>query len=296
MIRYTKNILIHGVRTVAYNSKLVLLLWAFNALSALVLTVPILKILIDNLGNSLISDSLAHNFDYIWFLQFKKIYEVQFEQMPLSIYSVVGIYTLLQTFFLGGMISIFNIPEKNHVVDFFYGGVKYFFRFLKVLLISLFFFAAAFKINEYLGDLITYLFVNSENVYADFSLKAIRYVLLVFFIGVVTLFSDYIKVSLAVHDKTKVIKEFYSVGAFIKNNFMKIFTVFLIVAIIGALGAVIYNLIGRFIPRTPYYFLVISFILQQMLIIFRLFVRMLFSATEVNLYKDLSADIVSAEN
>lgn len=295
-MQYTKNILIHGVRSVTYNSKLVLLLWAFNALSALVLTVPILKILLDNLGNSLISDSLALNFDYSWFLQFKKIYEVQFEQMPLSIYSVVGIYTLLQTFFLGGMISIFNIPEKNHVVDFFYGGVKYFFRFMKVLLISLFFFAAAFKINDYLGDLITYLFISSENVYADFFLKAVRYVLLVFFIGFVTLMSDYIKVSLAVRDKTKVIKEFYLVSVFIKNNFIKIFTVFLIVASIGALGAVIYNLIGRFIPRTPYYFLAISFILQQMLIIFRLFVRMLFSATEVNMYKDLSADIVSAEN
>lgn len=295
-MQYTKNILLHGVRSVTCNSKLVLLLWAFNALSALVLTVPILKILLDNLGNSLISDSLALNFDYSWFLQFKKIYEVHFEQMPLSIYSVVGIYTLLQTFFLGGIISIFNIPEKNHVVDFFYGGVKYFFRFMKVLLISLLFFAAAFKINDYLGDLITYLFINSENVYADFFLKAVRYVLLVFFIGFVTLMSDYIKVSLAVRDKTKVIKEFYSVSVFIKNNFIKIFTVFLIVASIGALGAVIYNLIGRFIPRTPYYFLAISFILQQMLIIFRLFVRMLFSATEVNMYKDLSADIVSAEN
>ena len=50
-----------------------------------------------------------------------------------------------------------------------------------------------------------------------------------------------------------------------------------------------------FIPRTPFYFLIVSFILQQMLIIFRLFIRMYFCATEVNLYKDLSADVIEVK-
>ncbi|MEW6193674.1 MAG: hypothetical protein AB1521_00785 [Bacteroidota bacterium] len=296
MIEYIKQILIQGTRSVFYNSKLVFLLWAFNAASALILTTPFLQVLLDNLSNSLISDSLSQNFDYIWYIQFKRIYELQFEHLPLSIYSVVAIYTLLQTFFLGGLISIFNGPKKNHIVDFFYGGVKYFFRFVKVLFVSLIFFVIAFKINDYLGELITYLFKDSENVKADFVLKGLRYILLVFFIGVITIISDYTKVALALGDKTKILIGTYNAFIFLKNNFMKIFSVFLIVSIIGAVGVILYNLIGRFIPRTPYYFLVLSFILQQMLIIFRLLVRMLFCATEVSLYKDLSADVVNVES
>jgi len=295
MILNIKQILLHGIRSVFHNDKFVIIMWAFNAMAALVLTVPIYNILIDNLGTSLTSDRLALNFDYMWYIQFRNLYSVQLNHLPLSIYFVVGIYALIQTFFLGGLIAIFQNPDKNHTVDFFYGGVKYFLRFTKVLLVSLLFFAAAFKINDYSGELISILFKNSENVYADFILKALRYILLVFFIGIVTLISDYSKISLAVKDKNEILRECFNAIRFIIANFSKVFIVFLIVAIIGALGSIVYNVIGRFIPRTPFYFLFVSFILQQMLIIFRLLVRMLFYSTQVNLFNDLSADVIRAE-
>jgi hypothetical protein len=271
-------------------------MWAFNAMAALVLAVPIYNILMDNLGTSLTSDRLALSFDYMWYIQFRNLYSLQFNQLPMSIYFVVGIYTLIQTFFLGGLISIFQNPDKNHTVDFFYGGVKYFLRFMKVVVLSLFFFAIAFKINDYSGELISILFKNSENVYADFILKALRYLLLVFFIGIITLISDYSKISLAVKDKNRIFKECFNAVLFINKNFGKVFITFLIVAIIGALGSIVYNIIGKYIPRTPFYFLFASFILQQMLIIFRLLVRMLFYSTEVNLFNDLNADVVKAES
>jgi len=260
-----------------------------------VLSVPVYNILLNNLGTSLTSDKLALSFDYHWYLQFRNLYSVQLDQLPLSIYFLVGIYALIQTFFLGGLISIFHIPDKNHTVDFFYGGVKYFIRFTKVLLLSLLFFAAAFQINDYTGVLISYFLKDTEYVTLDFILKAVRYILLIFFIGIVTIISDYSKISLAVKDKNQILRECYSAIRFILNNFSKVFVTFLIVAVIGALGSVVYNVAGRFIPRTPFYFLFLSFILQQMLIIFRLLVRMLFYSTEVNLFNDLSADIVRAE-
>jgi len=296
MIDYIKNTILFGMRTVFHNSRLVFLIWFFNALSALVLTVPILNILMDNLGRSLLSDTLALHFDYMWFVQFQNLYKVNFDQLPLSIYTVVGIYTLLQTFFLGGLISVFHIPEKNHIVDFFYGGVKYFFRFVKITLISILLYIAAFIIIDYMGQLIHLIFRNSESIRIEFVFFALRYVLLIFFIGIVSIISDYAKVALAVNDRTKVFKEVYSSILFIKNNFSIVFVTFLIVAIIGGIGAIVYNVIGMAIPRTPYYMLLISFLLQQMLIIFRLLVRMLFCATEVNLYKDLSAVVIQAES
>ncbi|MBM4171789.1 MAG: hypothetical protein FJ214_07985 [Ignavibacteria bacterium] len=295
MIDYVKNTIVLGVRAVFYNYKIVFLLWIFNAASAIVLTLPFYEMLSSNLGRSLISDQLSFQFDYMWYVQIRNLYNIHFAQLPLSIIGVVAIYTILQTFFLGGLIAIFHTPEKNHIVDFFYGGVKYFYRFVKVLFFSLLFYVVAFKFNDYSGDLIRLLFYNSENIKLEFVLLALRYTLLVFFIGVINIITDYSKVSLAINDRTAILKEIYSAILFIKNNFLKVFITFLIVAIIGALGVIIYNVVGRFIPRTPYYLLVIAFILQQMLIIFRLLVRMLFCATEVHLFKDLSADTIRVE-
>lgn len=295
MIYSIKNLLMYSIRTVVYNSKFVVLLWAVNAVFALVVSVPIFNFIYSSIGRSLISDHLSKQFDYFWFLQFWHLYDIHLNQMHLTIYSIVVIYTLIQTFLLGGLIAVFNQPKKNHFVDFFYGGVRYFYRFVKIVLISVLFYALAFKINDYLGDFITWFFKDSESVMGDFILRSLRYILLIFFIGVITMISDYSKVALAVGDKTKIFRQVYTAILFIKNNFKKVFTVFLIVACLGALGGVVYNIIVYFIPRTPYYVLIISFILQQMLIIFRLLIRMLFYATEVSLFKDLSADIVSAE-
>ncbi|MFA7288895.1 MAG: hypothetical protein WC055_08435 [Melioribacteraceae bacterium] len=291
MILSIKEFILHGVRIVFHNSKFVILLWAINAISAVVLTVPIYQLLIDSLGQSLYSDKLAVDFDLMWFAQFQNIYKIHIEQIPLNIYFVVGIYTLIQTFFLGGLISVFHQPQKNHMVDFFFGGVKYFYRFVKILVATLFLYVAAFIINDFAGDLIGWTYSNSESVMGDFVIRSLRYILLIFFIGVISIIADYSKVSLGVKDSNTVFKEIYSAILFIKKNFFKVFAIFLIIAILGALGAVFYNLLNRFIPRTPYYYLVITFILQQMLIIFRLYIRMLFCATEVSLFKDLSAEV-----
>jgi hypothetical protein len=295
MIVTVKDTLLKGMRAVFYNWKFVILFWGVNALFSIVLTLPIFQMLMDNLGNSLLSGKLNQAFDYIWYLQFRNLYETNLEHMPLTIFGAAGIYTLIQTFFLGGLIAIFNFPKKNHIIDFFYGGVKYWFRFTKILLISLVFFVAAFKLNDLLGDLIAWIFQNSENEIYDFILRSLRYILLVFLIGIITLISDYTKVGMAIEGNYRALQGIVDALFLIKRNFTLIFTVFLLIAIFGAFGVLVYNIVGLAIPRTPYYFLIISFILQQMLIIFRFLIRMYFAATEVGLYKDLSAEVVDSE-
>ena len=295
MINRLKDILVMGTRAVFHNIKFLTLFWIVNTVFAIVLSVSIFSLLNDSIGSSLISDRLSTTFDYFWYLQFRNIYKTELSQIPLVFYAIVVVYTIIQTFFLGGLVAIFHQPSKNHTVDLFYGGVKYFNRFFKVLLIAVFFYAIAFLINDYLGDFISWIFSNSENVMGEFILRSLRYILLVFLIGVVSIISDYSKISLAIKDKTKTIKGVYYAAIFIKENFNIIFIAFLLVACLGALGVVIYNILVAVIPRTPYYILILSFILQQMLIIFRLFIRMLFCATEVTLCKDLSADIINVE-
>lgn len=289
-----KQVLLEGNRAVYYNKKIILLLWFVNTIAALIVSLPVYYTLSQELSRSLLSSNIAVSFDYQWYQQFRHLFSSSFKQIHYILLSVVGAYTLIQTFLIGGLISIFKTPKKNHIVDFFYGSVKYWSRFVRVLFISLIFFAVAFKINDYLGDLISWIFHDTENELADFILRSIRYLLLVFLIGCITLISDYTKVSLAINENSKVIKEITATFKFLKNNFTSIFLVFFIVSATGASGAIIYNLIEAQIPRSPFYFLIVAFILQQMLIIFRLYIRTLFCSTEVLLYKDLSAEEVEA--
>lgn len=293
MMKDVKLILTESFRQVFYNFKFVILLWGLNFISSLVLSMPIYYLLSKQLNDSMLGEKVSLIFDHIWFIQFLNMNQVTIGELPYMFYIVVGIYLLIQTFFSGGLITIFNSPKKNHTVDFFYGGVKYWFRFTKVLLVSLLFFSIAIFINDLLGDLITWGFEGTQNVMWDFVLRSIRYFILLFLILIIIIISDYSKVTLAVDDNTQAFKKIGQTIIFIKNNFSKVLIVFLIVGSIGAIGAVIYNIVSGTIPKAPFYFLILSFILQQTLIIFRLLIRMLFFASEVNVYKDLSAEEIS---
>jgi len=288
-----KESLVQGMRAIVYNAKFVLLHWGTNAAFALILSASLYYLLANSLSHSLSGSQLTLSIDYIWYIQFRELFKTNLDQLPYTIYSVVGIYALVQTFYLAGLVSVFHHPKKNHFVDFFYGGVKYWFRFTKVTFVSLFFFGLAFLINDYLGEFIKWIFQRTEFIYADAILRSLRYLVLLVLIALVTLVSDYTKIYLAIEDETKMWRGVYKTLIFLKNNFTIVFGMFLLISVFGAVGAVVYNVVGTFIPKAPFYYLILVFFLQQMLIIFRLFIRMYFCATEVFLFKDLSAEIIS---
>lgn len=285
-----KAAFVNAGRMTFYNQKFVILLWATNSILAVIMTLPITNMLFDNLKNSLMSNRLAMGFDYVWYIQFSEIYKMSISQLPDLLFGVVVIYVLINTFYAGGLISIFSSPAKNHFIDFFYGGLKYWLRFMKVVMISGLLYITAFLLNHFIGNLIAYMFSGTEMAWTDFSLRFLRYIYLLFMIGIVSIVSDYTKVLLASEDRHDVFGAIYDSAKFIVKNFNIVFTVFFIVALLGGLGALLYNIIDMGIPRTPYYFLILSFILQQMLVIFRLNIKMFFYSTEVTLYKDLKAE------
>lgn len=287
-----KDTLSQGARLLVKNYKFLWLFWGTNMVFSIIMSLPLFYILNKQLMHSAYSEKLMFGFDYMWYIQFRELFSTYIDVLPYTIYGVVGLYVLIQIFYLGGLISVLHIPKKNHYVDFFFGGVKYWYRFTKVLLIGLFFYAGTFIFNDLTGSLLSYLFHNKEYIIYEFILRVSRYILLIFLIGVVSIVSDYIKVSLALRDKEKVFPEIIYVLRFIKQNFNKIFLVFLIVSVTGAFGAVVYNILNNFLPKTNYFYFLLAFVLQQMLIIFRLFIRMLFSATEVALFKDINAQII----
>ncbi|MGE5364028.1 MAG: hypothetical protein ACM3SM_07855 [Bacteroidota bacterium] len=295
MIKDIKEILQAGIRLILKNKKFIYLFWGTNFIFSIVLTLPVFYLLNDQLIHSALSKSLDYGFDIVWYIQFISMYRTNIGQIPYLLIGLMSIYVLIQAFFLGGLIAVFNNTKKNHFVDFFYGGVKYWYRFTKVLLAGLLFYALAFWANDMTGMLLTYIFSNQEKIIFEFILRASRYSLLIFIIGVISLFGDYAKIVLAVTDREELWFSVRQVVHFLRSNFWFIFLVFFIVSLMGAFGAAVYNVVNNLLPKSHYIYFILAFILQQMLIIFRLFVRMLFTSTEILLYKDLQAPVISTQ-
>ncbi len=287
-----KNIIVKAARLVYPNFKFVILLWLTNFAFAVALSLPIYSLLQDNLGRSVLGDRLYLQFDFLWLIQFEKIYEKSLSVVPFTLFSVAGIYIFIQLFYLGGLLSVFTNTKKNHMVDFFYGGVKYFYRFVKIGIISFILYFLALNVDSLLNYFIKESFSNYPSSYYEFLLQFIRYLLFLLWLGIISIISDYSKITTVVKDQDKIYKSIIYAILFIKDNFSKVLALFLILFIFLVVGGIIYNLSEGYIPRTPFYFIILTFILQQFLIIFRVLIRMLVYSSEVNLYTELSAEVI----
>ncbi len=288
-----REVLREGLRLVNKNWRYVLLLWGTNFLFSLVLTIPIFAILQENLIHSLWSSKLALQVDYFWLLQFENINEDIIDKLPILLLSIIGLNLLIQKLYQGGLIAVFNNLKKNHVSDFFYSGVKYWYRFIKVSIVAIILLMLIFIVDSQFDSWSEYFIKDLNSVFLDLIIRSFRYVVLLFFIGVISIISEYTQIFLAINDTLKIRHAIREILLFIKRKFVIVFTTYLIISIIGALGAVVYNVVAIYIPRSPFYYLILTFILQQMLIIFRLAITMFTYATEVYLYKDQNAEIIN---
>lgn len=292
MKQFVKTILSQGSRRILFSLKFLTLLILTNIAFAVALSLPLFSTLKDSLVHSSINSAINGGFDYLWYTQFRYLYQGSLDVIPFVIYATVGIYVLIGVFFLGGLLSVLINTQKNHFVDFFYGGVKYFWRFTKIMLVSFAIYYVAVNCLEYIGILLNDWFADRQDVLLEFILQTLRYVILVAVIVCINMISDYTKIIIAVKDSDSVYKEIKASLKFVYDNFSKASLVYFAIACIGATGIVAYNLLDSLLPRTHWYYLVMSFIIQQLLIIFRLIIRMFFYSSAIVLYNDVTATVI----
>jgi len=273
--------------------KFVLLFWITNIVFAFALSLPLFSVLQHGLANSLINSNLSLGFDYLWYVQFRHIYRNSLDAIPILLYAFAGVYVLVQLFYLGGLLSVYTNSKKNHVVDFFYGSVKYFIRFLKIAVVVGALYFAAISINVLIDYGIKQIFLEKENAAVEFAVQIFRYLFFLLLISIINIISDYTKIAIVVIDSTKLFRSLYKSFQFIKKNFVKVMTVYFIMLVFVAIGATIYNVVDSFLPKKPVYFLLLTFLIQQLLIIFRVLIRMYFYSTELLIFTDGEAQTVS---
>jgi hypothetical protein len=288
-----KEILVQSIRLVYQNKKFIIIFWVTNIAFAAAISLPLYALVHDHISHSTMNNELLSGFDYVWFTQFMLIYQKSTDTIPILLYAVTGIYIFIQQFYTGGLIAVFINKKKNHHVDFFYGGVKYFIRFTKIALIAMFFYFIAFSFNSVMHSLIVRYIIPGGSELALFLYQFGRYTIFLLIICIINIISDYSKVTAAVRDSTKAILSMIGALKFLKKNFFRVLILFLIVASFVAIGGIIYNVVENFVPKTPVYMLIITFIIQQMLIILRFLIRMIFYSTEIIIFNDLQAEVVS---
>jgi hypothetical protein len=232
-------------------------------------------------------ERLVQGFDFLWLGDI--IYKYQDVASLFIGWMVVPaiLFLLFQIFLNGAIIGrIVAVEEKVTISSFFGDCGKYFWRFLRVFLISLVGYILVLGIlGRAIGALWNAWTKNASNEWTLIIASLMRLFILLLLFSIIKMFFDYVKVGLAAEDSKKAVRGTLSNFSFLGQRFFKAWGLFLLVGLIFIVLTAVYLVVARVLPKTGIIPMIIVFLWQQAYIFAKAWTTLLFFSTEYHFFK-----------
>lgn len=275
-----------GLLRVNSNLKYVILFWMVNITFAILLTGPIFIFLKESLLHSVKAEELTEVFDYLWFLELNYTFSEIIMTLPTILVMAGIIFLLLQVFLIGGIYQILNGEAgRNHFIDFFYGCVRYFYRFFKVFLISVVCHVGLYFINIVYLHYTEILSVNSESQFLIILFNLLRYSTIVLLFGTLNLLFDYVRIRIVVNQNYNVLKDLWLSLKLVVKKFWRVSVLFWFFILLGVILYIIHTQLSNYFNPTNYVFIFLVFIMHQTYIIIKIWIKLVFISSQMEFYR-----------
>ena len=278
-----------GARNLLRFKRMWFLLWLLNFIFALVLTAPLAALLSSSLGHSKIASELLGSLDVQWIAEF--LYNSRgypSTQAAPAIALMIIASLPLAVFLAGGALwLLINQATKYSPQRFFEGCGKFFWRFLRLFLISLLFYGIVLSLNKSLDRVADKIWgegiVETPLVYFGWVRRLIILLLWMF----VNMVFDYAKIRIVAEDARSSVRAAFWSLRFCWRNLRATFGAFCAVAAIGLLFLLLY--FGLTLPtgRTSMPAIVAVFVIMQLYVLSRVWLRLEFWSSETEIYRTL---------
>jgi len=293
--------------------KIIAFVFIINLVFGLSLAVPLYDTLHNSFGNTEVRNDMMHGFNYQWWIEFQhdntgfvtsfnpsitgigavlnNIQALFYGSFVNSLYSPIFImaliFMIMNTFFTGGLLAIYKSEEQFYTMkEFFKGCGKYFFKFLRLLLISLVLYVVVYIWGRGLLDsLHGYLTQNAGTERFVVILGFVKDIIIIFVIFLINMIFDYAKVRTVLEEGKWMIIETLKSISFIFSNFFRALLVYYLYALLGLIFIVLYWLGHTYIPQVTIWMIVAAIAVQQVYIIINIWVRYSLLGSEMAFYK-----------
>jgi hypothetical protein len=273
--------------------KMILLLLVANNLFTLPLVVPIFWLVALTTGRTLTADRMfASNLDFRWIIDLINNQMPGFSlestgiQIGLSIALMALIYLLLNTFFAGGIIEVFAADYGHFTMRRFWAGCgAYFWRFLRLMLISLFFYGGAVFIYFVVRGMVNRAAAQATSYESLLYQRWGSLLLLIVMLGFVNMVFDYAKIRTVVEDSRSMFRETFKALGFSLRHLFSVSALFLIIAAIGIGLFLLLVLLRNSIDQSSVLAVIAAILLGQTAIAARMWTRVTFFAAALDFYR-----------
>lgn len=295
------------------HKKTVLFFYFGNLFVGSLLLLPFMRIFEESLGPGVYREKLLKGLDYDWLTLFQDrvagfaetfsptvmglgpfarnletMLDGRLAQFPWAILTVGSVYIVLNSFLLGAAVgSIALDPGGTTAREFFRNGGEFFGRFARLAILALFtFWLVSNCIGEPLNWLVTYVGARASHEVSVFYWNVARFLFLLLFFLFLNMVFDYTRIKTAVEDRTSVTLAFLSALTFCITYFVPAFGFYLLMAGIGVLWVILYAIVEHFLPQQTLFPILLVFLWQQLYMVGRLVVKLLFYSAQLHFLLD----------
>ena len=287
---------IRGITLATFNWKMVLVLLFANIIFALPVALPMFMLVLQTAGNSVAAEKmLSDKLDVDWLTDVVNL------QMSGSSFDATGlqtaallavaalVYLLITTLLSGGILAVFASDNQRFTMREFWAGCgQYFWRLFRLMLISLFFYAAAIAIYSVIyrwtGRIDDTATAYESVVYKRWTGIAVLLIML----SMVNMLFDYARIGTVINDGRKMFRQAFSALKFTLRHFFSAFALYLLIGIIGlAVMALLVWLRGS-INQSSLPAGVLAILVGQLTIASRVWAGMAAFAGQMDLYRRLA--------
>ncbi|MEX1140160.1 MAG: hypothetical protein WEB33_07285 [Bacteroidota bacterium] len=214
-------------------------------------------------------------------------WRVGFEYLgPLTILAFV--YLLASTFLAGAFVGTYAKSYRMSFQEFLTEGGKYFGKFFRISLFSLFVYLLLFDVVfDFWREWIRQATANDPSEMTPFTHYMIKNAVVVLAIGFLTMCFDYAKVRMVVDDRFSALFAVWAGVKFVVKNFWSAAGLFLSLSVLGVVFMALYAFFQGTFPVSGYWSILALFVLQQLYVGIRLWLKAAFYASETQLYQSL---------
>ncbi|MCI0707540.1 MAG: hypothetical protein L0Y80_08675 [Ignavibacteriae bacterium] len=195
-------------------------------------------------------------------------------------------YVLISTFLAGAFIGTYARDYRMSFTEFLQEGAKYFGRFFRLSLLSLLVYFVMFLwLFDWVSRGIPVWTANEPNELTPFLYYIIKNVLVLFLLALVTMCVDYAKVRIVVEDRISAMIALIAGARFAFKNFRSTFGVYLLLTLLGAGLIALYAVVEKQIPQHTYWMILLAFVLGQLYLLARMWLKASFYASQTALFQ-----------
>lgn len=285
-----------GLSCASRSWRMILLLLVANILVSIPVVVPVFWLMAQtNSGRLAANAMLADKLDLNWFADLIN------ERLPgaslVSVGAQMGVlllvigfgYLLLNTLFAGGILEVFASEDGRFTMRRFWAGCgAYFWRFFRLLLISLLFYGAAYLIYFLARKQVDAAEKQAAAFESVFYQRWAVMALLVLLFCFVNMIFDYARIGAVVGERRKMFRESFKAVRFSLRNFFRAYPLYWLVALVGLVLFALLVWLRASVNQGSILAVLLAILLAQTAMAARMWARLAFYAAELDLYRRLT--------